>query len=162
MITKEELNKAIYEVINHNTKYGVEDAHKIVKNAGYKVYKQYGRWTVKSTNTYKTVTCRDFGYDNERVDYVNYLNTPRNNYAVYKSPETNYQHMKHELDYLKKETLNTPAWNVKFAMQEIEHIERDLERAKKYLQTALDEQAASMDTYIKRRNKIIARYKKGA
>ena len=82
-----ELRDAIIAVLNATYKYEAPQAFATVKNAGYEIYKNDGKWVVRNPNTYKTVYLSYRGdkvqlytgrRDIDKVDILAYLNKPYN------------------------------------------------------------------------------------
>lgn len=93
MVNKKELNEAIRKVLFTQFKKQAKEAHKIVEEAGYKIWKCGGDWRVENEATGRTVYLED-GYRrtfiwhgpryvnrsqyNDNFDFVGALNKPVN------------------------------------------------------------------------------------
>lgn len=98
------LNEAIYLVLISKFKKDCPKAFQMVENAGYDVYKSSGVWIIKNPKINKTIRASEPSYVwensqryykrffyhgnshtvlNQKIDFVNCLNTPINEYANY-------------------------------------------------------------------------------
>jgi hypothetical protein len=139
---KELLNKSIREVITNQYKKDCPTAHEIVKDAGYEIYKYEGHYKVKNKETDKVVwfvytesyygsdkiccSHRDNVKNNDKFDFVNYLNKPFN-VAYCQAQRTGgwrYQSKSQE-NY---RTLKDARWDVQYHADSIEEIKGKIKK----------------------------------
>ena len=155
---KETVNEAIAKVISNKYKKDCPEAHMVVENAGYTIYKRDGSYTVKNSNTNKVVYIRslgDYGWERlvygkvdkrlgynrdfilKKFDYVNCLDTPINDYDPYYDPYLNsWRYVSKAKENYK--TLRSYRYDINFHNRELEDAKKKFEKAVKEYQQSVD------------------------
>ena len=137
MMNRQELNKAILEVLTTQFKKDAKEAHKIVEEAGYGIYKWDGSFRVSNkdigryvyaTENWRSTTIhsnlRNYRYEHDkgvRFDFVGYLNKPTN-------PESPYlwrirEENKSMMNYHR---ISRDKNSIKYAQERIEKIKKEI------------------------------------
>lgn len=154
-ITKEELNKAIYEVVTNQFKKNCPESHEKVKTAGYEIAKWNGVFHVKNANTNRVLCMsvnkynykRSISYNpyrrmsplTDKFDFVGCLNKPINQNTI---DEYNAGYDRDRNSVQKYETLRRRRRDIKYH-------EECIEDAKKALQKALERYEWDIAYHIK-------------
>jgi len=136
----EEVNKAILEVITHQYKKDCPEAHKFVQSLGYTIKKVDGSFKVVNEITHKDVSYKyywraesiylsgQYTHFNSKINFVNYLNTPFNDYLYTKNGYGKYVDTKSDA-VQKYEVLRLAKHNAKVCRDEIISQDAKLKRA---------------------------------
>ena len=140
-----ELNKAILTVLESKYKKDATAAHKMVKDAGYEIYKNEGHFVVRSPKTYKHIyiyeSCyhrhdffhistgndKDYKGSKDYINFIDYLDTPYNN-----DKATRYV-PKYDAE---RYQLRNAKWVIELHTKSIEKLKRDLDFATKRIYEA--------------------------
>lgn len=140
-----EANKAILEVITHQYKKDCPEAHKFVQSLGYAIEKIDGAFRVVNKVTNKSVWYRHYwnvdaislsggcvyfklAGEMSKINFVNYLNTPFNDYRYNKNGYGKYVDTKSDA-VRKYEVLRLAKHNAKVCRDEIISQDAKLKRA---------------------------------
>jgi len=153
----EELNKAIWKVLQVKFKKDAPEAFKMVQEAGYEVMKGgQGQWIVKNPHTRKMIdiqdTCRGtvlyhgnyqtqvrviakYGYktvDNwtivgQKFDFVNCLKTPMNR-DYYDALDVQCRQSESIMNY---DRLKSAKWSIDYDEREIARLQKEVEKLQK-------------------------------
>ena len=142
-MSREELNKAILTVLTTQFKKDAKEAHSIVEDAGYEIYKQDGSFRVLKKDTHRLVyvkeswrtttvytNLRNYRFENSRgvrFDFVGYLDKPVN-------PESPYAWRIEELN-----KAMTGYRRLSIEKNSVESAEERIRRIKKQIASLTDE-----------------------
>ena len=142
-----ELKNAILTVLRVAYKYEAPMAFKTVERAGYDIYKSNGMWTVRSTKTWKSLRLDRCGRlvlqkivkkeNVEKVDLVNYLETPVNRAWFEVINRTDWWWSTPTQDKMKR--LINAKDHLKYVEADMNKLAKELERARtRYVEATKD------------------------
>ena len=158
--TKEQINKAIFEVISTQFKKDAKDSHRIVEESGYDIYKMDGAFHVRNRETGKSIYARYNDYFTKiliynynktasykigevKFDFVNYLEKPKNTawneirYGTsnrFRSQADALHHAKWDIDY-HKERIAKIQGQIKSLQSDLIYQAKEQAKAEEHLRT---------------------------